>query len=232
MDKLFKFVKSHKKVVSVIIFAMFIVPIVMVHFLFKWRSDCEFLQAEWSAGDVLVYTGGFYAFLGTVVFSMLALWQNHIIAKKNDEHNRELQSVEVKLNAPILDIPFTGGLGQGSDGNCSNLSFHLRNLTFNPAINLKISNFAILNNEKQKVVSLESVKLNDSAILGNSSIGVKFLNGPVKGKNLTVVFDIEYKDRYYNKHKIKATGKIEDSSDFHPIEYDLKEQEDTANGKT
>lgn len=229
MDRMFNWIKEHKKSSIAILLALFIVPIVAVHFLFKWKTDVYWIQADWDSGDVLAYIGGFYAFLGTVIFSMLALWQNHQIEKKNEEYNEKLQKIETQLNMPLFDIPYSENSGQGCNGNYANLHFKIRNISPNLALQIKISNFEILDETGKKTLSSKTVKLNDTVLSANTMIDVKFTNDNIQGKNLTMIFYIDYQDKYYNKHKIKATGTIADAKVFKNIIFDLTEMEDTQN---
>ena len=232
MDRMFNWIKGHKIASFAILLGLFIVPIIAVQFLFKWKTDIYWIQADWKSGDVLAYIGGFYAFLGTVVFSLLALWQNYVIEKKNTEYNTKLQQIEIKLNMPIFDIPYTGNSGQGCNGSYANFHFKLRNISPNPAIHLNVSNFSIFDDTGNKTATSNSVKIDDTVLFAQSSIGINFVNEGLKGKNLTLVFYIEYKDKYYNAHKIKAIGHIENAPDFRAVIFDLIEQEDIHNANT
>lgn len=232
MDKIFNWVKNHKKSIILILLGFFFIPMVIIHFLFKWNSNIYLIQADWESGDVLGYIGNFYGLLGTIIFSMLALWQNHIIEKKNQEYNKTVQEVEAKLNMPIFDIPYTNNSGQGCNGSYFNFHFKLRNISPNPAIHVCISNFKIYNENKTEIQTSSSVNTSDTVLFAQSSIEVNFSNEALKGQNLTLIFFIEYKDRYYNKHKIKATGQIENSQEFKAVIFDLIEQEVIPNAST
>lgn len=232
MDRIFNWIKGHKIASFAIVLGLFVVPIIAVHFLFKWETDIYWIQADWESGDILAYIGGFYAFLGTVIFSTLALWQNNIIDKKNDDYQNKLLEIETNLNMPYFDIPYKDGSGQGCNGNYTNFHFKLRNISPNPAIHLNVSNFSIFDDTGNKTATSNSVKIDDTVLFAQSSIGINFVNEGLKGKNLTLVFFIEYKDKYYNAHKIKAIGHIENAQNFQAVVFDLIEQEDTHNANT
>lgn len=232
MDKLFNWIKKHKATSVLVIIGLFIIPIIVVHLLFKWKSNIEFIQAEWEAGDILAYIGGFYAFLGTVIFSMLTLWQNDVIDKKNDDYNNKLLEIETTLNIPHFDIPYTSGSGQGCNGNYTNYKFKLRNISPNTAIFLNVSNFSVFDETGNKTVTSKSVEIDNTVLFAQSSINIIFKNDGLNGKNLTLIFYIEYKDKYYNAHKVKATGYIKDAQNFQPVIFDLIEMEDTHNANT
>lgn len=229
MDRFFDWIKNHKGKAIAIIIAMFIVPMIVVHLLFKWKTDIYLVQADWNSGDVLTYIGGFYSFLGTTILSILAIWQNDVINKKNDEYNKKLQEIEIKLNMPIFDIP---GKGQSTNGDHSDFRLSLRNVSPNPALQASFSNMTIYDSQDKMIVTSSDVELSDTVLSENTLIDVKYKNGAVFGKNLKMIFCIEYKDKFYKKHKIKATGTIIDAKNFQPIIFDLIEQEDTKNDQT
>lgn len=53
---------------------------------FQKTASNKWLAVDWEAKDALNYYGTALAFLGTAVFSALALWQNHIIKTENDKY--------------------------------------------------------------------------------------------------------------------------------------------------
>lgn len=80
LNKIFE----HKALSCIIAILLFVLPLIVVHFLFKWKSNVEWIQAEWDAGDVISYIAGFEAFIGTTFLSFLALWQNQQHKQEND----------------------------------------------------------------------------------------------------------------------------------------------------
>lgn len=85
MENLIIWIKKNKLFFGFIVLLLFLVPLLIVHILFKLNSNIEWLLAEWSAGDVLAYIAGFEAFIGTVALGALALWQNQQINKQHIE---------------------------------------------------------------------------------------------------------------------------------------------------
>jgi hypothetical protein len=69
-------ITSHIWQSVLIALALFLVPLVIVHFLYKWYTGVWILASTWSSGDLITYIAGFEAFLGTVVLSAVALHQN------------------------------------------------------------------------------------------------------------------------------------------------------------
>ena len=70
MKKLLDWIKSHRILVAFLVVLVFALPLVVVHLLFKWRSGMHWLEAEWTAGDVLGYIAGFEALLGTIILGL------------------------------------------------------------------------------------------------------------------------------------------------------------------
>lgn len=85
---------EHKTFSCIIAIMLFVLPLIVVHFLFKWKSDMEWIQAEWGAGDIISYIAGFEAFIGTTFLSFLALWQNQQHKQENDNKDKRLLDVE------------------------------------------------------------------------------------------------------------------------------------------
>lgn len=110
MKKLLDWIVRHKIQTALIISGLFIIPLVTIHVLFSFSTQNDFIAAKWSAGDLIGYIAGFYAFVGTVALGALALWQNeqaNLETKKaNDMSNRLVQLTEQAnaMNKRLLDI--------------------------------------------------------------------------------------------------------------------------------
>lgn len=85
METIISWLKKHKLLFGLIVILLFATPLIIVHILFKFSFGISWLNAEWSAGDVLSYVAGFEAFIGTVALGALALWQNQQINKQHIE---------------------------------------------------------------------------------------------------------------------------------------------------
>ncbi len=83
-----------------------LIPIIVVHLLFKWRSGIEFIEAEWGAGDILSYIGTMLSFAGTIVLSFLALKAskkaNHL-SEKVIELERDRYKLEMRPFVLVSD---------------------------------------------------------------------------------------------------------------------------------
>ena len=97
MKKVIDFVCRNKFLVFLILVAIFILPLFIVHILYKVDCKIEWFQSEWTAGDVLTYIAGFEAFIGTVLLGFLALWQNHQI------HEQHIDSLEPNLSMNLIN---------------------------------------------------------------------------------------------------------------------------------
>ena len=87
---------NHKALTSLLIILLFAIPLIIVHFLFKWESNADWIVAEWNAGDVIAYIAGFEAFIGTAFLSFLALWQNQKYKQENDMKDQRLIEIETE----------------------------------------------------------------------------------------------------------------------------------------
>ena len=107
MKKILNWIKNHKILVAIISVLVFMLPLVVVHFLFKWYSGIWWLEAEWLAGDVLGYIAGFEALLGTVVLGLVSVYQTDEANATNDrlmEMQEEQRRFQIKEKAAPVDI--------------------------------------------------------------------------------------------------------------------------------
>lgn len=108
MDKIVAWIRAHKIQTVCIIFAAFICPLAIVHTLFKWKTDIEWLYAEWESGDVLAYIAGFEALLGTVILGVITVKQSRSAQEMNERLSKEnnyLQKISVQRLLPFIKIP-------------------------------------------------------------------------------------------------------------------------------
>lgn len=101
----------HKVISIFLVLLLFVIPLIAVNILFKLETDVWFLQAEWSAGDILGYIAGFEAFIGTLLLGVAALKQSDRANEINDrlmQMQEESQRFEIREKAaPIAVIPQT-----------------------------------------------------------------------------------------------------------------------------
>ena len=99
LNKIVDWIKNHKITTLIVCTAMFFLPLVLVHILFKWDSSIDWLSAEWSAGDILVYIAGGETFIGTIVLGFVTVYQSEKASLENERLTREnnfLQRIRVQ----------------------------------------------------------------------------------------------------------------------------------------
>lgn len=107
MNKIVDWIKNHKATTLIVCVAMFFLPPVLVHALFKWNSGIDWLSAEWSAGDILAYIAGFEAFIGTIVLGFVTVYQSEKASRENERLSREnnfLQRISVQRLLPLVSV--------------------------------------------------------------------------------------------------------------------------------
>lgn len=112
MIKLLDFMRKHKILTIMLSILIFVVPLVVVHIIYKMDCKITWLQSEWTSGDLLAYIAGFEAFIGTVSLGFLALWQNHQTQMQYLESQEPLLSMELIEEDSILYLAMenTGGV--------------------------------------------------------------------------------------------------------------------------
>lgn len=100
MKKILKWISDHKKTTLFLCFLLAFLPIVVIHILFKIKTDMYWIQAEWEAGEVLGYFGGVLSFIGSLVLGYIAISQT----EKANSLNEELLNIEKNKIKPCVDI--------------------------------------------------------------------------------------------------------------------------------
>lgn len=103
MDKILKWIEKNKKITVVFCCILIFLPIIAIHFLFKIKTGCYLIEAEWEPGDILGYFGDVLSFLGTVVLGYVAISQT----EKANNLNEELLNIEKRKVKPCVDIQST-----------------------------------------------------------------------------------------------------------------------------
>jgi hypothetical protein len=107
LKTILNWIKDHKILTVIITVLVFALPLVVVHFLFKWHSGVSWLEAEWLAGDVLGYIAGFEALLGTVVLGFITVDQSDKANEANERLSKEnnyLQKISIQQMLPLLKV--------------------------------------------------------------------------------------------------------------------------------
>lgn len=91
MKKYLDWIIVHKVKTGFIVFGLFIFPLILIHFLYKWTTPHYLLQSSWSSGELITYIAGFEAFLGTILLGSATVYLN---SKANETNNNMLKNEE------------------------------------------------------------------------------------------------------------------------------------------
>lgn len=203
MDRFSEFLKKHwlATVLSVliVIFAIVGVPLA-INWAFTQPAFCDFFAVQWNASDALAYYGSALGFLSTVIFSALALWQNHIIKIESDKRQELLDKMEIQKHMPIIEIR------SGScNGHCMRLSFSISNVSENIALDIVVSKLFILNKDGSEFWT------NDREYrlphLGKESFSISLQNPELTDLSQVITFRLSFKDKFSNQHTCLVEGK-------------------------
>lgn len=208
-------IKAKKKIlIFLLVFAIFGVP-VLIHILFKIDIEIDWLKAEWTAGEILAYYGNALSFLGTIVLSSLALWQNHEIKMESDKYTKYLERLEINKNM----ARFTSEKIM-SEKNNRNLEIAFMNISDNIAYDVTISNFQLYENsilvwEKKDDLKFTALKPNEKKVI--------ILNNPEILEKNVLKFEITSYDKFLKKHYYNGIAKYIAKSLIVVIEEQMRE---------
>ena len=86
---------------------IFLLPLMIVHILFKGVAENQWFEATWKAGELLAYIAGFETLLGTVILGMITVYQSDRANEINERLNKEnnyLQRISIQQMLPVLKI--------------------------------------------------------------------------------------------------------------------------------
>lgn len=204
MEKFFKWIKEHKVYTIVIGIVVPLLPVLIIHILYKINIPFDFLVAEWSAGELLQFYGAYLSFLGTVLLGALALWQNHQLSKKNEQFENFKIEQERKSKIPKFDIPYKKW---GHNGGVSDWYIDLKNVSANIACNIVVSEFKVYDNGTE-VYKKEECCVKDNSLQGGETTTIEFKNNVLSGNNLDINFLVSCLDEFNITHKWKVETKI------------------------
>ena len=113
MNKILEFIRKHSKITVVILIILCsLLPLIIVHILFKWNSGIAFLVAEWSAGELLGYIGTLLSFWGTIILGWLALQASNkanelsrrVIELEQDHYRLEMRPFVLVSNWKAYEV--------------------------------------------------------------------------------------------------------------------------------
>jgi len=206
MDKFWKFLKKNWLAV-VIVAIIVLLAVVGVPLLINWAFTkpawCDFFAVDWEAKDALAYYGSALGFIGTVIFSGLALWQNHKIQEANDDHTALLERMERIKNSPHLIVRSVRSTGKGKE-----LEIHIKNTSENIAETIYASGFAIVDETGKAIWRNDEVFPLDY-LTTDRTFAIHWDNPDVDNDKHQFVFDLKYKDKFGGDHTCKAVGFFE-----------------------
>lgn len=100
MEKILEWINEHKKLSVLLIVVLIFAPILVIHILFKIKTNGYLITAEWEAGDMLGYFGNVLSFIGTVFLGYVAVCQS----QKANQLSNEIVRLEWGKIKPSLDI--------------------------------------------------------------------------------------------------------------------------------
>lgn len=184
--------------VVTVLFAVIGVPL-LINWAFSTPALCNFFDVDWDARDALAYYGSALGFLGTVIFSGLALWQNHVIKTESDKHTKLLEQMECQKNMPILHFG-----ANSSNGKCSQLSMYIENISDNIATEIQISEIRIINEDGTEFWSNEK-KQRIPHLKEKRDLPLK--NPCLTSINQIFIFQLSYQDKFGDLHRCIVEGK-------------------------
>lgn len=165
MNKVFEWIKCHKLKTSLLTFFLFVLPVIIVHILFKWNTNINILNAEWTAGEFLNYFGSFLSFLGTVALGALALWQNHRF------HQYHIENLEPMISMRLFSLN-------------NSLYLSIKNTGQTEARDLKVKINSLINNGNNKLLCDDLFKMPFELFPNESVQGMVAYDGSNIGMNI------------------------------------------------
>lgn len=104
MKKFVDWILAHKVKTGFIIFAIFVFPLIVIHFLYKWQTPHFLLQSSWSSGELITYIAGFEAFIGTVFLGAVAVRQNDKVIEINESMIKREEKRDAFSRQPTVMI--------------------------------------------------------------------------------------------------------------------------------
>ena len=197
--------------IGIIVFAFLIfgIPLIINNCYIKNKGYIT----VWGGTDILQFYGSILSFLGTVLLGILALWQNHILAKQNDNYQKNLELKDI----PVLEIQFNG-----FSGLLSNPSVKVTNLTNNIATNFEVIKCGIKTSQNDKYFYGYTIrKRYQSHIKGYGEFAIEFLDGEknFETTNEFLMFEMVfyYIDVYGRTHKKIALKNMKENDLYTPM---------------
>lgn len=196
--------KTIKNIVILLILGIVGIPVV-IHILFKINLNVDWIQAEWTAGESLLYYGSVLSFIGTFLLSMLALWQNHIIKIENDKHTHYLEQLEMKRYTPLFSANKTM-----SEKCNKKLNIDIFNITGNIAYNVEILSIKMYQNEN--ILWQTDNQIFYNVIKPWGSVNIQ-LNNPEMFAGYKIRFEMKCQDEFTFEHRYLGNIEVSNQTD-------------------
>lgn len=222
MEKIFDWIKNNKRktmIYSIIGILILIVGIpIIIHVLYIIPAPIWWLDTAWEAEHVLEYYGAILGFLGTVVLSALALYQNYEIKRESDARQVLIEKMAYAKEMPLFIVK-----NSSCGGNYSNLCVSIFNISDNAAYDLNVSKFTVANVQGDIVLEALEAKIRRTELLGKVETEIEFTNRALYGENLKIAFQLKCKDKLQNAHIYNVSLQIEDAKKFSSKKYVITE---------
>ena len=103
----FRIIVKYRALLGVLTLLGFVMPLIIVHALFKFSIGNMFFRANWSAGDALAFVIGFESVLATGSLGYASYYANRNAQKNNERLSREynhLQAIAIQRLLPVFRI--------------------------------------------------------------------------------------------------------------------------------
>lgn len=164
-----------------------------------FKCPDKIIMVAWDAAATLGYYGDVLGFLGTVIFSGLALWQNHVIKTESDKHTDLLERMENQKNMPKFHV---GSRSMG--GKCANLNLYLENISDNLATEILLSEIKIIN-EDGTIFWSNGKEQRIPHLKDSRDINLK--NPSLESIKQIFYFQITYIDKFGELHQCDVEGR-------------------------
>lgn len=198
MDKIFEWISENKeKAIGILVFIILGLTVgvpIIIHIMYNIIAPVYWMEAPWEAGNALEYYGATLSFVGTIVFSGLAVYQTHVIKEESDAREQIMQKLEERRLNPV----FYGKMN-GCSGKNININVSITNQSNNIAHKLQVSNFEVTNSLGQILACSNMVDCNRSVLHEKEDAIIKFTNPEL------MIADVNFKFRF---SCINQSGKI------------------------
>lgn len=196
-------------VIIMLVFLIVFIPF-LINVLFKIDFKCNLFVAEWTAGECLNYYGTVLSFVGTIVLSILALWQNYTIKIQAENHERYLDKMEMEKNKPCFFVE-----RNLKHTNNKKLNIKICNISENLANRIYISDVIIYKAngdvfyERKESLEMDFLKSTESFLINLD-------NEELEEENMYMHMHMSFYDKFNRKYHLKIKGKFR-NKDSNPV---------------